>query len=69
MVLNLEVDERSWWEQQEPTCEGSLDDWVGGKALGSVSCPDPSKSWLFFALQWSRGCSWLSLWKKLLPNS
>lgn len=42
---------------------------LGGKALGSVSCPHPCKSWLFLAFQWPRGCSWLSLWKKLLPNS
>lgn len=42
---------------------------LGGKALGSVSCPYPCKSWLFLAFQWPRGCSWLSLRKKLLPNS
>lgn len=30
---------------------------LGGKALGSVSCPHPCKSWLFLAFQWPRGCS------------
>lgn len=42
---------------------------LGGKALGSVSCSHPGKSQLLLNLQWPRGCSWLSLWKKLLPNS
>lgn len=46
--------------------------WVTGqgeKALGSVSCSHPCKSRLLPNFQWPRGCSWLSLWKKLLPNS
>lgn len=56
-------------EQQESKREGSLDDRVGKQGTWLSLLFPPMQQLPVPQLQWPRGCSWLSLWKKLLPNS